>query len=140
MDQAAVVELAGAAVVPRRCRSQSAATWFRSFEFRAPHVPRAEGRVQTDLQRRLAFQRDYLYVPNMHGADWPRMKQMYGQFMPYVMHRADLNYLLDMMGAEIAVDTRMFAAATCRACRSKSAACSVLTLRSRMRCGDAHLR
>jgi len=28
---------------------------------------------------------------------------MYGQFMPYVMHRADLNYLLDMMGAEIAV-------------------------------------
>ena len=49
------------------------------------------------------LQRDYLYVPNMHGADWPRMKQMYGQFMPYVMHRADLNYLLDMMGAEIAV-------------------------------------
>ena len=25
-------------------------------------------------------QRDYLYVPNMHGADWPRMKEMYGQF------------------------------------------------------------
>jgi tricorn protease len=49
------------------------------------------------------LQRDYLYVPNLHGADWPKMKQMYGQFMPYVMHRADLNYLLDMMGAEIAV-------------------------------------
>ncbi len=49
------------------------------------------------------LQRDYLYVPNMHGADWPKMKQMYGQFLPYVMHRADLNYLLDMMGAEIAV-------------------------------------
>lgn len=48
-------------------------------------------------------QRDYLYVPNMHGADWPRMKQMYGQLLPYVMHRADLNYLLDMMGAEIAI-------------------------------------
>jgi tricorn protease len=48
-------------------------------------------------------QRDYLYVPNMHGADWPRMKEMYGQFLPYVMHRADLNYLLDMMGAEIAI-------------------------------------
>ena len=48
-------------------------------------------------------QRDYLYVPNMHGADWPKMKEMYGQLLPYVMHRADLNYLLDMMGAEIAI-------------------------------------
>lgn len=48
-------------------------------------------------------QRDYLYVPNMHGADWPKMKEMYGQMLPYVMHRADLNYLLDMMGAEIAI-------------------------------------
>jgi tricorn protease len=48
-------------------------------------------------------QRDYLYVPNMHGADWPRMKEMYGQLLPYVNHRADLNYLIDMMGAEIAI-------------------------------------
>ncbi len=48
-------------------------------------------------------QRDYLYVPNMHGVDWPKMKEMYGQFLPYVKHRADLNYLLDMMGAEISI-------------------------------------
>jgi len=48
-------------------------------------------------------QRDYLYVPNMHGADWPRMKEMYGQLLPYVNHRADLNYLLDIMGSEIAI-------------------------------------
>ena len=48
-------------------------------------------------------ERDYLYVPNMHGADWPRMKDMYGQLLPYVNHRADLNYLLDNMGAEIAI-------------------------------------
>jgi tricorn protease len=48
-------------------------------------------------------QRDYLYVPNMHGADWPRMKEMYGQLLPYVNHRADLNYLIDMMGSEIAI-------------------------------------
>lgn len=48
-------------------------------------------------------QRDYLYVPNTHGADWPKMKEMYGQLLPYVNHRADLNYLLDNMGAEIAV-------------------------------------
>lgn len=48
-------------------------------------------------------QRDYLYVPNTHGTDWPKMKQMYGQLLPHVMHRADLNYLLDNMGAEIAI-------------------------------------
>ncbi len=48
-------------------------------------------------------QRDYLYVKNMHGADWPAMKEIYGQLLPYVNHRADLNYLLDMMGSEIAI-------------------------------------
>ncbi len=48
-------------------------------------------------------QRDYLYVPNMHGADWPRMKEMYGQLLPYVNHRADLNYLIDLMGSEISI-------------------------------------
>ena len=48
-------------------------------------------------------ERDYLYVPNMHGADWPKMKDLYGQLLPYVNHRADLNYLLDNMGAEIAI-------------------------------------
>jgi tricorn protease len=49
------------------------------------------------------LQRDYLYVPNMHGANWPRMKEMYGAMLPFVQHRADLNYLLDNMGAEIAI-------------------------------------
>ena len=48
-------------------------------------------------------QRDYLYVPNMHGSDWPRMRERYGRFLPHVRHRADLNYLLDMMGAELAI-------------------------------------
>ena len=48
-------------------------------------------------------QRDYLYVANMHGADWPKLREMYGQLLPYAMHRADLNYLMDMMGAEIAI-------------------------------------
>jgi tricorn protease len=31
------------------------------------------------------------------------MKQMYGQLLPYVSHRADLNYLLDLMGSEISI-------------------------------------
>ncbi len=49
------------------------------------------------------LQRDYLYVQNMHGTDWPAMKRMYGPLLPHVMHRADLTYLLDMMGGELAV-------------------------------------
>ncbi len=48
-------------------------------------------------------QKNYLYVPNMHGSDWLRMKEAYGNLLPHVMHRADLGYLLDNMGAEIAV-------------------------------------
>ena len=48
-------------------------------------------------------QRDYLYVENVHGSDWLKMEEMYGELLPYVNHRADLNYLLDNMGAEVAV-------------------------------------
>ena len=47
-------------------------------------------------------QRDYLYVQNARRR-LAEMKEMYGQLLPYVNHRADLNYLLDNMGAEIAV-------------------------------------
>jgi tricorn protease len=48
-------------------------------------------------------QRDYLYVPNMHGANWNDAQERYGALLQYVNHRADLNYLLDNMGAEIAI-------------------------------------
>lgn len=48
-------------------------------------------------------QRDYLYVQNEHGADWPKVKEMYGALLPFVNHRADLNYLVDQMGAEISI-------------------------------------
>ena len=48
-------------------------------------------------------QRNNLYVKNAHGADWPAVKQMYEPLLAHVNHRADLNYLLDNMGAEIAI-------------------------------------
>ena len=48
-------------------------------------------------------ERNNLYVQNMHGSDWPAMKKMYEPLLAHVMHRADLNYLMDMMGAEIAI-------------------------------------
>jgi tricorn protease len=63
--------------------------------------PRAEFKQMFDEGWRI--QRDFLYVKNLHGTDWPRMKTMYGALLPSVNHRADLNYLLDMMGAELAI-------------------------------------
>jgi tricorn protease len=47
--------------------------------------------------------RDYFYVPNLHGTDWPRVVAQYKQFLPHVAHRDDLNYLLDWMEGETAV-------------------------------------
>ncbi|MDF1505232.1 S41 family peptidase [Roseisolibacter sp. H3M3-2] len=48
-------------------------------------------------------QRNNFYVKNLHGTDWPAVRKMYEPLLPSVMHRADLNYLLDNMGAETAI-------------------------------------
>lgn len=38
--------------------------------------------------------RDYYYVENMHGVDWAQIKANYNLLMPYVSHRADLDYII----------------------------------------------
>jgi tricorn protease len=45
--------------------------------------------------------RDYFYVPNMHGYDWDGLRKQYSSLLPYVGHRADLNYVLGEMVAEL---------------------------------------
>jgi len=45
--------------------------------------------------------RDWFYDPNMHGVDWNLMKQRYGALVPYVSHRADLDYIFGEMGGEL---------------------------------------
>jgi tricorn protease len=47
--------------------------------------------------------RDFFYVENMHGVNWPAMKEKYGQMLPYVNNRNDLNYLVGEMIAELNV-------------------------------------
>ena len=47
--------------------------------------------------------RDYFYVPNMHGYDWNALRKQYEGWLPYVAHRADLNYVLGEMVAELNV-------------------------------------
>ncbi|MGH7506318.1 MAG: PDZ domain-containing protein, partial [Longimicrobiales bacterium] len=49
------------------------------------------------------FQRDYLYVENMHGVDYEATKAMYAPLVEHVAHRSDLTYLLDWMGGEVAI-------------------------------------
>jgi len=49
------------------------------------------------------LQRDFLYVDNFHGAPWDDIWGWYRPWLDHVRHRSDLNYLLDMMGAEIGV-------------------------------------
>jgi tricorn protease len=49
------------------------------------------------------IERDYFYVENLHGADWPAMKKKYEPFLAHVGHREDLNYLLAEMMSELAI-------------------------------------
>lgn len=47
--------------------------------------------------------RDFFYVENMHGYDWPALGAQYRALLPHVAHRADLNYVLGEMVAELNV-------------------------------------
>ena len=49
------------------------------------------------------YQRDYFYVENLHGADWPTVYDRYEPWLEDAQHRQDLNYVLDVMGGEISV-------------------------------------
>jgi tricorn protease len=76
-----------------------------------------EGKLNMDLKMKIdpiaewkqiyreawRFFRDYFYVPNYHGTDWNKVYEKYLVLLPYVRHRDDLNYILDMMGGELAV-------------------------------------
>jgi tricorn protease len=44
--------------------------------------------------------RDYFYVENLHGVDWDEIKNNYSKLLPYVGHRADLDYILSEMVSE----------------------------------------
>ncbi len=61
--------------------------------------PVAEWREVFDETWRLF--RDYFYVPNMHGYDWAKLKSWYGEMLPHVAHRSDLNYVISEMIGEL---------------------------------------
>lgn len=49
------------------------------------------------------YQRDFLYVDNVHGAPWNEIFGWYKPWVEHVKHRTDLNYIIDILGGEVAV-------------------------------------
>ncbi len=47
--------------------------------------------------------RDYFYVGNMHGVDWPAIRERYAQLLPSVGSRFDLDYIISEMVSEVNV-------------------------------------
>jgi tricorn protease len=61
--------------------------------------PRVEwAQEYTDAWRIL---RDWFYDPGMHGLDWNAVREKYGQLVPFVAHRADLDYILGELAGEL---------------------------------------
>ncbi len=63
--------------------------------------PRAEWRQIYDEAWRI--NRDFFYDPNMHGADWPALKDKYAVFLPHVVTRSQLNSVMRWLHSELAV-------------------------------------
>ena len=61
--------------------------------------PRAEWEQMFNEAWRI--QRDFFYAANMHGADWPAVRERYRPFLEYVGHRSDLNFLFAEMFGEL---------------------------------------
>lgn len=49
------------------------------------------------------YQRDFLYVDNVHGAPWNEIYTWYKPWVNHVRHRSDMNYIIDIIGGEVAV-------------------------------------
>ena len=47
------------------------------------------------------LERDFYYDPAMGGLDWKAVGERYRQLVPYVAHRADLNYILGELIGEL---------------------------------------
>ncbi len=47
--------------------------------------------------------RDWFYVKNMHGVDWKGMYEKYKKLLPYLGHRADLDYIFGELIGELNV-------------------------------------
>ncbi|HUR83300.1 MAG TPA: PDZ domain-containing protein, partial [Thermoanaerobaculia bacterium] len=61
--------------------------------------PRAEWNEEFNDAWRIL--RDWFYDPGMHGLDWNAIHDKYAQLLPFVAHRADLDYILSELAGEV---------------------------------------
>jgi tricorn protease len=61
--------------------------------------PRLEAKQMFDEAWRL--ERDFYYDPGMGGLDWKQVGDRYRQLLPYIGHRADLNYVIGELIGEL---------------------------------------
>lgn len=47
------------------------------------------------------YERDYYYEPNMHGIDWPAMKEKYGKLIPNATCRQDVQFIIGELIGEL---------------------------------------
>ncbi len=45
--------------------------------------------------------RDWFYQKNLHGVDWPGMREKYARLLPFLAHRADLDFIFGEMVGEV---------------------------------------
>ncbi|MEO7454888.1 MAG: PDZ domain-containing protein [Gemmatimonadaceae bacterium] len=63
--------------------------------------PKAEWKQIFDEAWRI--ERDFFFDPKLHGADWAAVRKRYDPLVPYIEHRSDLTYMLDVLGGELSV-------------------------------------
>jgi tricorn protease len=62
-------------------------------------IPRKEWRqIFDDTWRR---HRDFFYDPDMHGVDWPALRERYGALIEYARSRWDVSYICSNLAAEL---------------------------------------
>ncbi len=47
------------------------------------------------------MERDFYCDPNMHGLDWPALREKYGRLLPYASCRQDIGYIIGELIAEL---------------------------------------
>ena len=61
--------------------------------------PRAEwAQMYVDAWRTM---RDWFYDPAMHGTDWKGLREQYGELVPHMGSRSDLDFILGELGGEL---------------------------------------
>lgn len=96
--------------------SKGRETWFIADAKK--QIKPEDGQLKTgDMQKKLnppeewaqifreawRYQRDYFYVENVHGLDLDWAYKTYSPWLKHVRHRADLTYILDILGGETAI-------------------------------------